>query len=156
MKTINIYITREQKQRLDRIRSKYKVSLSTLTGTVAYWLVYVLLHDDRKETIKELQEKYIQSTTTYKTSVKPREVLEVLGNEITDKSKFTSNALVIYLEHKIQDYVSKKYVDTYYAKIDKKLNETFDVYWDYNCSIRNQRRMIRQNKEYWKKALNED
>lgn len=151
-----VYITKEQKKKADKIRNKYKVSLSTLAGIVSYELANRLVKEKKEDLLKQLQEKYIQEKGNYKTSIKPREICgkdQYLNQLITNKNTYTSNALIIYLDGKIKNYIDD--TDHYYSAIDKKLNEAYDIYWDYNCNIRNQRRMLRQNKEYWKKALEE-
>lgn len=155
MKTINIYITPDVKKKIEKVRAKYKVSLSTLVGIVSYELINALSHSNQVEKIQELQEKYLIKNGK-QTSCKPRDVLKDYPNElINNKNCFCTNALYIYIEHQITTLINQEQANKYYAKIDKKLNEAYDIYWDYNCSIRNQRRMIRQNKEYWKKALEE-
>lgn len=155
MKTLNIYIKHTQKQKADRIREKYKISLSTLCGKCAFNLVNILTKSGNIETISNLQNNYLQSPKeVYKTSVKPRELNEVLA-KMENKNTFTTNALVIYLDRLITNYVSKEYADKYYASMDKDLRDAYDIYWDYNVMIRNQRRMFRSNKKYWKKVLEE-
>lgn len=155
MKTINIYIKHAQKQHADRIRDKYKISLSTLVGKCAFNLANVLLKSSNKNTLEYLQQNYLQSPKeVYKTSVKPKELNEVLGG-MENKNIFATNSLVIYLEKKINDYVSKEWANKFYADMDKDLKNAYDVYWDYNSLIRNQRRMFRSNKKYWKKVLEE-
>lgn len=155
MKTINIYIKHSQKQIADRIREKYKISLSTLVGKCAYNLANALIKSGNETILENLQMNYLQDPKeVYKTSVKPREFNEVFGNMV-NKNIFGSNALVIYLERKIKDYVPKDFVDKYYADMDKDLKASYEMYWDYNCAIRNQRRMFRQNKNYWKKVAEE-
>ena len=152
MKTINIYLTRTEKTQADKVRSKYKVSLSTLTGVVVL-ITYDLLHKNNEVMLEHIENKYIAKEGNYKTSIKPRELMETLGEEIKNKNIFATNCLKIYLNKAIKEYLEPEKVNLYYARIDKTLNEKFDTYWDYNCSIRNQRRMLKQNKEYWKKAL---
>lgn len=155
MKTINIYLTKEQKKKADRVRIKYKVSLSTLASIVSFELMNQLLKTNRKDLIEQLQQDYLQKDGTYKTSIKPRVIREGALNGIEKKNTYTTNALIIYLDSKIKDYLDNEHVNKYYANIDKKLNETYDIHWDYNAHIRDMRRMFRQNKEYWKKALEE-
>ena len=52
---------------------------------------------------------------------------------------------------KIKDYIDD--VNHYYANIDKKLSQAYDIYWDYNTIVRSQARAIRQNKKYYKRIL---
>lgn len=156
MKTINIYLTKEQKKKADKVRIKYKVSLSTIAGIVAYELANRLIKCDRRDYLEKLQEDYLQKNGTYKTSIKPREILNGALNGIQKKNLYTTNALIIYLDGKVREYLDNENCNKYYAQIDKKLNEAYDIYWDYNSNIRQQRRMIKQNKEYWKKVLEEN
>lgn len=154
MKTINIYITKEQKQKAYKIQEKYRVSLSTIVGCVTYWLYKYLLMEENKKEIESLTTTYINKTAVYKTSVKPRELNQVLGNEIKNKNTFGTNATVIFLEKSIENYLTdKKNIQNYWKEIDRQLTKTEDPYWDYNSGIRIMRRMIRQNKSYWKKVI---
>lgn len=158
MKTINIYLTKQNKTKADKLRIKYKVSLSTIASIVSFSLLkYINLYNQNE--LEKLKTEYIvskQASTTYKTSIKPRNFTKgsYLGDMLeTNRNCFVSNALLIYLEGLIKNYLNPQQSNKYYAEIDKNLQETFDTYWDYNANIRNQRRMMRQNKEYWKKVL---
>lgn len=151
MKTINIYLTREEKLQADKVRSRYKVSLSTLTGVIAF-ITFDLFNKHNPESLAKMQNHYLSREGNYKTSIKPRELNEVL-HFIENKSMFASNCLKMYLNKTIKEYLKPEQINLYWARIDKELNQKYDIYWDYNCSIRNQRRMLKQNKEYWKKAL---
>jgi len=113
------------------------------------------MEQNQKE-IDSLTTTYINKTAVYKTSVKPRELNQVLGNEIKNKNMFGTNATVIFLEKSIENYLTdKKDIQNYWKEIDRQLTKTEDPYWDYNSGIRNMRRMIRQNKSYWKKVIEE-
>ena len=154
MKTINVYLNKQQKQKADKVRIKYKISLSTLAGIVSYELVHSLISESKENMIQKLQDQYLQEKGNYKTSIKPREITgkdQYLNQLIQNKNKFTSNALIIYLDGKIKDYIDD--VNHYYANIDKKLSQAYDIYWDYNTIVRSQARAIRQNKKYYKRIL---
>ena len=154
MKTINIYITAKHKAELDRLRSKYKVSLSTLIGKLSFAFINSLnKYGDFNKTLEALSNSYLQKDNTYKTSCKPRELNETLANTIKNKNCFASNLVYIYLEKQIKNYVNDKGLTEFYMILDRELQKATDIYWDYNQQIRNTRRMLKQNKEYFKKAL---
>lgn len=156
MKTINIYLTTTEKDQATRLMRKYKVSLSTLTGKICFYMTYALTHHGiENNLLDQLQEKYLETGLNHKTSVKPKELMEVLANTITNKSMFATNCLKIYLNKLVENYILQEGKNEFYTNLDKALTECKDMYWNYNVSIRSTRRMIKQNKKYWKRVLEE-
>lgn len=154
MKRINIYITRTEKDKADKVCKKNLVSLSTLTDVTTYWLFYFVHHYGTQEQMKMLSETYIAKENNYKTSIKPKLKDEYLGQILEEPSKWCSNALKIYLNHEIDKYLTdEKQINRYYSKINEQLQKTKEIHWNYNAVIRQQRRSMRENKEYWKKVL---
>lgn len=154
MKTVNIYITKQEKAKADRITKKNFISLSCLTDIVCYWLFYVMHHYGKKEDLDKMLNTYLTEETNYKTSIKPKFNGEYLGQIIEHKSRFCTNALKIYLNKEIHKYITdEKAKAKYYNKIDQQIQTTKETMWNYNAVIRMQRRSLRENKEYFRKAL---
>ena len=158
MKALNIYITDEEKRKLGQIQRKYKVSLSTITDKATYWLYYVLVHNGYEGQLNKLLNEYIEKTAARKkTSVKPRcyKDNEYLHTGIKNKSIFSTNALIIYTNKTISNYVDEKGCNKFWAKIDKDLTTAKDTYYNYNTIVRNTARAVKTNKEYYRRLLNE-
>lgn len=156
MKTINIYLNKQEKLTANKVSSRYRVSMSTIADKCSYWLFYLITKYGSDELMDQLTNEYIDSKGNYKTCIKPKNKDEYIGQAIKNPSRFYSNALKIYLNHKIKDYISNNdAVNLYYNKIDQELQKAEDPYWNYNQQIRNFRRIIRQNPDYIKKALAE-
>lgn len=154
MKPINIYLTKQEKDKADKLTKKNLISLSTLADIVSYWLFYVIYHYGKKEDLEKLNTEYISSNGNYKTSIKPKLNDEYLGQVLQNKSKWCTNALKIYLNKEIAKYVNDpKAINSYYNKIDQKIQSKKEIAWNYNAVIRMQRRSLRENKEYFRKAL---
>ena len=161
MKHIDIYLTKEQKQELDKISQKYQVSLSVIVDKVAhrYFQLFVMKGQDP---FKTMTEKYIYNEKGYRTSVKPKyykdfiksyePVIKIKGWQ----SKLFTNLIKIWLKNNEYRWIDEKdIINKFRNMINSDLQKTYDQYWNYNEQIRNTRRMIKENKDYWKRALEE-
>ena len=93
-----------------------------------------------------------------KTSIKTPKMFEKdsLFEKQKYKSRYTTNVIKIYLKKDIKKYVNDpKLIEQYWNECNEKMTKTYDEFWDYNKHIRYQRRMIRENKEYFRKALDQ-
>lgn len=158
MKTINIYLTKQEQKQAKEIQLKYKVSLSTLVDKVCYATYHAIKHYPIKETEK-LTNEYIGQGS--KTSVKPRCLLDqkeylyqVFANE-RNKNIFATNSLKIFLSKSYKQYFDEKGLQEYYQKIDKELTKADDKNWNYNDQLRSMVRLVKNNKEYFKKFIEE-
>ena len=60
----------------------------------------------------------------------------------------------MYVRKELKHYfTNEKELNRFYSNVDRKMNETYEEFWDYNYFVRKQRRMLRENKEYFKKAI---
>lgn len=149
-----IYLSETELAKLKKTASKYRVSLSTLADVIIFETYKALKHG-KKTTNEELEKNYfIKSPFIKKTSIKPKcfKEKEVMYGLIKNRSIYTSNALTIYANGRIEDYIEKG-KDDYYNNINNKLNAIKEQYWDYNNFIRCQRRNLKDNKEYYKRAI---
>lgn len=157
-KTINIYLTKEDKQKAHKIQQKYKVSLTTITDVLIVVSMYAFLHFKKRPMLKEEMISGYWYTKGTKTSIKTPNILKeqdglyknmLLGKETI----FCTNVLSIYLKHEIKEFLTEEGQNYYWTEIDKKLQEKQERYWDYNNFNRMSRRNLRENKEYYKRAI---
>lgn len=157
MKTINIYITKSEKKELYNLQCKYQVSLSTIVSCVSYWTIKILLDTFNEQQKQLFLENYIyKDKTNYKTSVKPKKLFEVLAN-MQHKNIVATNSIKMYLGKNIKDWTNNtKAINKYYREIDRELQMTIEPHWNYNQVNRRMPRILRENKEYYKKILGVD
>lgn len=152
---INIYLNQEEKEKIEDLKAKYKCSLSTICDKVVFYTYKALLHYSNNENnIENLQNQYIDNKNNKKTSCNPkcfndREIFTSIKN----KNLFTTNCIKIYLAKSINKYVKEEGIKEYWKDINSALQKTKEQYWDYNHFIRNEVRMIKHNKEYLKRKL---
>ena len=168
-KTINIYLNSQERKLVDDLKVKYRLSLTTIVDVITkhtfkYFLQYAYEYNNKnEEDLKRLYKEYIYNKGK-KTSIKEPQIFKkenggdyLVGNEYAkgqSKSKFTTNCLIIYLNKDIKNYVKEEEMQkAYWNNINKELTTRKDDWWNYNDHIRYQRRMLRENKEYFKKAL---
>lgn len=144
---INIYISPRCKKFLDATKSKYHVSYSTIIET--------LVMTAKANVIMTIKDTYIVKEHT-KTSVRPRTTNTLSGLTDSEISKIYTNLCEIFSDEKLlKEYCETWEIDKakFRCKIGNELAKKRETYWDYNSMVRNQARAIRQNKEYWRKIL---
>lgn len=146
---INIYIEMKDKKKLDEIKYKYHLSYSTIANIIVYNYIHM---DIATETFnyKTLQEKYIYGKKGTKTSIKPKTSYA----EITKKSILFTNCLKIFIENDLEKYLSnekkrEKARNRIYADFQNRYEEN----WDGNRFQRIMPRIIKQNRQYYKRIL---
>ena len=154
-KWINIYTNKEERKLIDSLKVKYQLSLTTIVDILCEitWDCFYLNAD------KELFEK-IKNTHLYersnKTSIKQPRILNKY--DLEHPNRFVNNCVHLYLSKDIKKYINKDILEGkygYWNRIDKELTTRQDNWWQFNNHIRMQRRMLRENKDYFKKALEE-
>lgn len=152
MKRINIYLTKEEKNELEKIARKYKCSISTIADKVCTYTYYVLTHGQGNEI---LFNQYLAKGI--KTSIKPKcydPKENPLANTIENKDMFTTNCLKIYVAKNIGQYLeNKEYIQVYWNKINRDLMQVKEQFWNYNNFIRSTMRSFKENKDYYKRKL---
>lgn len=142
-KKVNVYLNDKTKAYYKNLQNKYHVSLSTIASEI--YFSYCALGCQKK-----LEETYNTSNGN-KTSIKPK----LKGYTPSKPDMAFTNALIIFQnkwEIEILGLQRHQY-EIVRDKIHKFLQQANDTYWMYNDTIRNQRRSLRDNKEYFKKAL---
>lgn len=155
-KTINIYLNNQERKLVDNLKNKYQLSLTTITDILVMCTMKVFLMTNNKELVEHLKNEYLY-TPGRKTSIKQPKIFsdkELFGKE-QFKSRFATNVIMIYIKKEIKNYVSQELANKYWNECNSKLTTTKDTFWNYNQHIRLQRRMLRENKEYFRKALDE-
>ena len=148
-KTINIYTSKEDRKTIDKLKVKYQLSLTTIIDI----LLFVTTKYLNEESIKDLANKY-KYKKSQKTSIKTPKIYKDLKWENIKENIYATNVLQIYLKKDINKYIeNKETLQKYYNDINNKMTTTNDEFWNYNQHIRMQRRMLRENKEYFKKEL---
>lgn len=167
-KTINIYLNTEERKQLDNLKVKYRVSLTTIADVVTKITFKYFLQNEEKlegnDKLKKLFKEYLYIKGR-KTSIKEPKGYKkeeggqyITGNtyaQNVSKSRFVTNCLVIYIKKEIKKHIREELAEHYWNDINKELTNRKDEFWNYNDHIRLQRRMLRENKEYFKKALEE-
>lgn len=158
MKLTYIYITDQEKKTLKKICIKNKISLSALTTILINTTYYCLEHYGiDKEQNKIIEENYLISRglMAQATTIKPKcfKENELMNNLIKNKNKYATNVLLIYLNKRQLDYMTEEGKNHYFNMLNQKIQETFEKFWDYNNFVRSSRRNLRQNKEYFKRAI---
>lgn len=140
-KTINIYIPKDQRKKIDELKVKYRLSLTTIVDILVF-TTWKYLRGDQIET---LTKTYIYKKGA-KTSVKmPKIFSQLIWNESVKKQRLATNVLMIYLNKDIKKYVADDKVNKYYNDLNNKMTTTVDEFWDYNQFIKKQRRLLREN-----------
>ena len=153
-KTINIYLSKEDKRKIDALKVKYQLSLTTIIDILADVTNDTLKLENNEDLIYRIQNISMYQAEN-KTSVKEPKCFGRL--EIENKNKYANNILHIYLNNEIgklithSDLITGKY--GYWNRINKEMQTRKDNWWQYNETLRLQRRILRENKEYFKKAL---
>lgn len=154
MKTINIYLTKEEQKLCRAIQNKYRVSLSTLCDKVCFF-TYKYLKQSGKDNSDPIFNEY--TGKGYKTSIKPKclinqdEYLYMIFANERNRNVYATNCLKIYVNKAIKNHINAELVQNYWADIDRELQKTNDPTWDYNRQMRTFVRIYKKNKEYFKR-----
>ena len=159
MKSINIYLTPEERKLVDQKMQWYKVSLSTLVDKCVIFFAREINDVDIKKML--LMDYYYKPKGKIKTSCKPR-YFKGMEKCFKHPNRFATNCLLIWIKKDIKQLsvngktLEPKKADKIYSLIDNELNKTVDKFWNYNEQIRNMRRMLKDDKDYWKRAIEQE
>lgn len=135
---VNIYLTPEEKYKLNAISKKHQVSLSTIAEKVLFYFTkYALPYD--KLLCMEIGEEYKYMNNGKKTCIKPK--IDPCNNNLyKNLTRAYTNALKIYLHKNIDKYTEKQNVEKYYNDVNTSLQKTEEKNWDYNRLCRSLKR----------------
>ena len=149
--TINIYTSKDQRKLIDKLKVKYQLSLTTIVDILVF--VTTKYMESNTEKFEELTNKYVYKKGG-KTSIKKPKIFKTLKWNNVKENRFATNVLLIYIKKDIANWLKNKDdVTKYYNLCNEKMTKTEDQFWNYNQHIRMQRRMLRENKEYFKREL---
>ena len=158
-KTINIYLTKDQREQLKKIMMKNHVSTTTICDKIT-WITYKYTRPEflqANKDQKKLMEGYMQKTTGIKTSIKVPQCMKKdypMANILKGKeSMFITNATYLYITKEIKNWLTDDALNMYYNEINEQLTKAKEQFYNYNNFVRSTRRAIRENKEYYKKAI---
>lgn len=137
-KPVYIYVTQDQKSKLIKLKDQKKLSISTIVDIIIKHYQYRAAAYGKK----------YQSKGTYKLHLK-----------IKNPSNYPDIPMDILATNCIYEYYEQPTQEIDYMKINSQvqseMDKTSDAFYNYNMTIRNQTRAVRQNKEYYKRILNQ-
>ena len=146
---LNIYLTTEDKKKLNEIKFKYQLSYSTIARLLGEAMAS---HIENSKQILNGKYIYANDTGQKKTSIKPRH--DVWNNYfIETPTVFYTNAIKIYTRNEEKKYMEVKEFSKYQKELEKAFKEEKDPNWNGNEWQRRMPRLIKQNREYYKKLL---
>lgn len=148
---IYIYLTEIEKIKLKKIQQKYIVSLSTICEKVIWNFLRVVnrycnaddLDLDKIEKIKK--KEYLYSIKgNQRTSVKPKDL-----KPFKIPAQWITNTIKMYANNSWKEVIKNKdAINRILSGIDLELKNTYDRYYNYNETLRNSIRVIKENKDY--------
>lgn len=156
---INVYIEKDDRKKIDDLKVKYKLSLTTIVDIlieVTYDCLKLNCNEDiLNKFIK--QNLYVQGN---KTSIKmPRSYRKNKEYENVERNKYANNCLNAFIKKDIVKFIQNKDILEgkygYWNRINQEMKKRYDPKWQYNENLRNQITIVKQNKDYFKKILGE-
>lgn len=146
---INVYLTDDDKKYLNGIKYKYQLSYSTIANILVICLLGKTDEDISKEYI------YTNDVNSKKTSIKPR----TLGIICDRKTILFTNAIKLFARNEL---VSKGVIENnkklkqLQENVLKSFKETKDPNWNGNEWQRRMPKLLKQNREYYKRILDNE
>lgn len=154
MKKINIYLTDEQKKAIAKKCAWYKVSTSTIVDKCVWRIMSESSDAEFKNSL--MLDFFYKDEGRLKTSVKPKIFSEALMN-CKKPNRLATNCILLWLKKDLKNHIKdEKLCQRIYSLIDDDLNKAYDKFWNYNEQIRNMRRMLKEDKDYWKRAIEQE
>lgn len=148
---LNIYLTPKDKNELTKIKYKYHLSYSTIARLVGEVMTCYM-----NNAVSILNESYLYENDVgqCRTSIKPR---KMIGQELKVKAPtiFYTNVLKIFARNEEEKYLDIKSLSKYQKELIKAFETEKDDNWNGNEWQRRLPKMIKQNKDYYKKLLEE-
>lgn len=158
VKGINIYLNNLDKKKLNEIKFTYHLSYSTIINIIwKHLYIWTCRYDQEiryiyKEEIKNEQRTYI----------KPRDIKQIPQPTIT-----LTNLTKMFLKDEIEKYIinekakkenkeNKQIANTLRSQIYNEFRNTLDDNWNGNQLQRQMPKMIKQNRDYYRRLLEMD
>lgn len=140
-KRITIYIKPENKRRLDEIKYKYHLSYSTI--------INILAKEYFKYLGQGIMEHYYDDKKGLKTSIKPNTEKFFTKNQ----SILYTNAVTLFCTKMLDNMLDKSKKQKLNTEIYNEFQNTYEENWDGNRFQRIMPRMLKQNRDYYKRIL---
>lgn len=141
-KAIQVYIP--QIEKIKEMQKKYKVSISHIATTTAENLLDLYGKTKAEDLIKMNENYYKENISEYKhTTIKPKYINQNYLPKEEKANVFFTNILHYYAT-KFSDceFLTKEEQNKLMQKINSKLNQEREAYWDLNEQIRKQKRVM--------------
>lgn len=156
-KKLYVYISSEDKKKIDEVKNKYQLSLSAIVDILILITLQILKMDINEEMLNKFTKTHMYPLTN-KTSIQmPKNYKKNLNFDEVDKTRFANNCLNAWIKKDITKFIQHKDLlngkHGYWNQIQNTMQKTYDPRWDYNQNLRKQVRIVKKNKEYFKKIL---
>lgn len=144
--TINIYLSNEQRKKVDSLKVKYRLSLTTIVDILCELMQDALFLNADKELEERFKNKHLYALCK-KTSIKVPRFIKKMEN--VKPCRYVNNILQAYLRGEMRLFIKSDILEGkngFYARLEKELTTREDNWWEYNRYIRMQKRFERTNK----------
>lgn len=138
MNTI-LYLTPQENETLKTMKFKYKLSISTICEII--WENCIV--EKNLEQYKTL--RIYEAKREHQRHIKPQLPKHFETEKDNFSARVINNFVCLYLKNELKQHVK--------CRIIKQLKETKEDNWDYNIKLKQTARMLKRNKEYFKKYL---
>lgn len=138
---INIYLTNADRKRLNELKYKYHLSYSTMANIIADKICSQIKQ-------KEFKTYLYQDKTKYKTSIKPRNAYKY-----ENRTQIYTNTIKVFCRGDLRKYMDEKDAVNLELSILNEMHDTYDENWDGNRLNRMMPKIVKKNREYYKKIL---
>lgn len=158
VKRLNIYLTYTDKKKLTELKNKYHLSYSTIASIIAKEM-----YNNGITPVETLCDHYFyEDDKSSKTCIKPKFSNELERQsyiqQIGKMTMYYTNVIKLFIRNELNKHTpwEQKQIDRITSRIYNEMQNTFDPNWDGNEFNRRMPKIIKANKEYYKKLLELD
>lgn len=138
---INIYLTNADRKRLNELKYKYHLSYSTMANIITDKICSQIKQ-------KEFKNYLYDDKTKYRTSIKPRNAFKY-----ENRTQIYTNCIKLFTRGDLRKYMDEKDAVNLEISILNEMNDTYDENWDGNRLNRMMPKIVKKNRDYYKKIL---
>ena len=150
MNTINIYLDKQQRKELDKLKVKHHLSLTTIVDIVSEITYDCLFLNADDKTNNDFKTRHLYEHTKKKTSITMPKWVERNKDHLEKPNRFVNNSIQAYLKKEIHLYIKKADIlngkHGYWNRINQELTTRTDDWWEYHKFVIMQHRKERNNK----------
>lgn len=150
METINIYLNKEQRKEIDKMKVKYHLSLTTIVDIICEITNDSLFLNADEITTNDFKTRHLYEHTKYKTSISMPKWAEKNKDQLIKPNRFINNSIQAYLKKEIHLYIKKADIlngkHGYWNRINQELTTRTDEWWEYHRFLIMQHRKERNKK----------